>query len=107
VLAQLDLFLLPSEYESFGLAALEALACGVPVICTKTGGIAEVVDDGVSGLLCEVGDYACVARSAVELLRSPDRHRAMSLAARKRAVEQFPEEDIVGMYEALYGELVS
>ncbi len=107
VLAQLDLFLLPSEYESFGLAALEAMACGVPVICTKTGGIPEVVDRGASGLLCEVGDYACVARSAVELLGSPDRHRAMSLAARKRAVDQFPEERIVGMYEALYGELVS
>lgn len=107
ILAQLDLFLLPSEYESFGLAALEAMACGVPVICTKTGGIPEVVENGVSGLLCEVGDYACMARSAVEVLKNPERHRAMRLAARQRAVEMFPQERIVGMYEALYANVLA
>jgi len=102
VLAQLDLFLLPSEYESFGLAALEAMACGVPVICTKTGGIPEVVENDVSGILCDVGDYACMARSAVALLKDDARRNAMGVAARKRSIEEFPEERVVTMYEELY-----
>jgi N-acetyl-alpha-D-glucosaminyl L-malate synthase BshA len=106
VLAQLDLFLLPSEYESFGLAALEAMACGVPVICTRAGGIPEVVEHGVSGILCDVGDYPCMARSAVKLLKDDAGRRTMSLAARQRAVEAFPEDRVVTMYEDLYRELV-
>lgn len=107
VLAQLDLFLLPSETESFGLAALEAMACGVPAICTRTGGIPELVEDGVSGILCEVGDYKCMARSAIGLLCDTEKHRAMGLAARKRAVDLFPEDRIVSLYEALYREVVA
>lgn len=106
ILAQLDLFLLPSEYESFGLAALEAMACGVPVICTRTGGIPEVVEDGVSGILCEVGDYACMARAGAEILLDRARHQEMALAARKRAVESFPQDRIVLQYETLYREVL-
>ncbi len=106
VLAQLDLFLLPSEYESFGLAALEAMACGVPVIATNTGGIPEVVDDNENGLLCDVGDYACVAESALQILRDPARHAAMGRSARRRAVERFAEAQIVKQYEELYEELL-
>ena len=104
LLAQLDLFLLPSESESFGLAALEAMACGVPIVCTKTGGIPEVVEDGVSGLLCDVGDYPCMAHSAVGLLRDPEKHQAFRRAARDRAVNVFPAERIVGEYEAVYAQ---
>ncbi|MBI4605136.1 MAG: N-acetyl-alpha-D-glucosaminyl L-malate synthase BshA [Planctomycetes bacterium] len=106
VLAQLDLFLLPSEHESFGLAALEAMACGVPVVCTRAGGVPEVVEHGVSGLLCDVSDVPCMARAAAELLKDPRRHRAMSAAARKRAVEAFPEERVVPEYEGLYRQLL-
>jgi N-acetyl-alpha-D-glucosaminyl L-malate synthase BshA len=106
ILAQLDLFLLPSEYESFGLAALEAMACGVPVICTKTGGMPEVVENGVSGLLCDVGDCVCMAGAAVEILRNAEQRSAMSASARKRAVDVFPVDRAIGMYESLYRGLV-
>jgi N-acetyl-alpha-D-glucosaminyl L-malate synthase BshA len=107
ILAQLDLFLLPSEYESFGLAALEAMSCGVPVIATRVGGLPEVVEDGRSGFLCEVGDYRCMARMACELLGNAERHHLMALAARERAVEAFPRDRIVDVYEQYYREVVS
>lgn len=106
ILAQLDLFLLPSQYESFGLAALEAMASGVPVICTRAGGLPEVVEDGVSGILCDVGDCSSMARSAAQILLEPQRHRAMREAARKRAVELFPQDLIVARYEELYNSVL-
>lgn len=102
VLAQLDVFLLPSEYESFGLAALEAMTCGVPVVATNTGGIPEVVEHDKSGLLCAVGDYRCMGASIVELLRDTDRHAKMSKVARARAIERFSQEQVVNQYESLY-----
>jgi N-acetyl-alpha-D-glucosaminyl L-malate synthase BshA len=107
ILAQLDLFLLPSEYESFGLAALEAMACGVPVVCTKTGGIPEVVEDGSAGILCDVGDYTCMAASAVSLLQDPKRLESMRQTSRKRAAELFPQDRVVGLYERLYEEVLN
>ena len=106
VLAQLDVFLLPSEYESFGLAALEAMACEVPVVATNTGGLPEVVEHGKNGLLCDVGDYRCMAASIVQLLRDAERHAKMSTAARVGAIGRFSEEQVVNEYEALYEELL-
>src|SRR6185295_8016936 len=75
VYAASDLFLLPSEHESFGLAALEALACGVPVIGTDSGGLPEVVKDGATGFLVEVGDVAAAADRALTLLGDDARRR--------------------------------
>ncbi len=102
VLVGADLFLLPSEQESFGLAALEALACAVPVIATRTGGLPEVVRHGVDGFLLPVGDTAAMAEAALTLLADPDRHRGFAAAAREGAVARFHQERIVERYRAIY-----
>jgi N-acetyl-alpha-D-glucosaminyl L-malate synthase BshA len=98
-----DLFLLPSQTESFGLAALEAMACGSPVVASRAGGLPEVVDDGVNGILEPVGSVEAMGRRAVELLRDPARHAGMRAAAIAKA-EAFSADRVVPMYEALYEE---
>lgn len=100
-----DLFLLPSEQESFGLSALEALACGVPVIASDAGGLPEVLVDGQTGYLLPVGDVQAMAERAVELLTDPELFGRMREQCRQRALE-FHREKIVPQYEALYRELV-
>jgi N-acetyl-alpha-D-glucosaminyl L-malate synthase BshA len=102
ILPAARLFLLPSDPESFGLAALEAMACGVPVIGTNVGGLPEVVEDGRSGLLRPVGDVDGMARAALELLRDGRKWSEFSAAARQRAVEAFPLNEMVGRYRDLY-----
>jgi len=102
VLPVAKLLLLPSDAESFGLAALEAMACGVPVIGTAAGGLPEVVEDGVCGYLKAVGDVEGMADSALTLLRDPERWKRFSAEARRRAVEEFPTGDIVSRYRRLY-----
>jgi L-malate glycosyltransferase len=104
VLPLAKLLLLPSDAESFGLAALEAMACGVPVIGTRAGGLPEVVEDGVSGHLAPVGDVEAMAEAGLALLTDADRWQAFSRAARCRAVELFPEDRIVARYRQLYEE---
>src|SRR2546430_9229460 len=84
-LAAADLFLLPSQLESFGLAALEAMACEVPVIATKGGGVPEVVEHGVDGYLVEPGDVKEAARYAIEVLSRADRGRETGQIARLHA----------------------
>ena len=100
-----DLFILPSQTESFGLAALEAMACGSPVVATRAGGLPEVVDDEVNGILEPVGSVEAMGRRAVELLRSPERHAAMREAAVAKARE-FSADRIVPLYESLYEEVI-
>jgi N-acetyl-alpha-D-glucosaminyl L-malate synthase BshA len=102
VLTGADLFLLPSETESFGLAALEAMACEVPVIATAVGGLPEVVKDGETGCLFPVGDVDAMAAAAVRLLRDEPRRRAMGEAGRRRAVEEFSQDGVVARYRAIY-----
>ena len=101
-LQQSDVFLLPSQTESFGLAALEAMACGVPVVATDVGGVSEVVADGETGFLAAVGDIAGMARHARRLLTDEDLRRRMSRAARHRAETQFRLAPAVDSYEAVY-----
>jgi N-acetyl-alpha-D-glucosaminyl L-malate synthase BshA len=104
LLAVCDLFLLPSIQESFGLAALEAMASGVPVIAAKTGGIPEVVEDGVTGYLYDQYAVERMSEGAVRLLSDPALHQQFAKAARDRAVSTFTEHQIVPRYEKAYEE---
>ena len=101
-----DVFLLPSEQESFGLTALEAMACGVPVICAETGGLPEVISHGETGFLFPVGEIKKMAESAVDLLRDPERHELFRSHARKRASQCFNADQIIPQYEAYYEEIL-
>jgi L-malate glycosyltransferase len=107
LLAGADLFLLPTERESFGLSALEALACGVPVIGARAGGLPEVVRDGVTGALREVGDVEGMSAAAVEILSSPEKWETMSAAAAADARTRFAQKDIVTRYEDFYARVLA
>jgi N-acetyl-alpha-D-glucosaminyl L-malate synthase BshA len=101
-----DVFLLPSAQESFGLAALEAMACDVPVVASSVGGLPEVVADGVSGYLHEPEDLESMAASIVLLLRDDALRVAMGAAARERVCTQFDATAVVSMYENYYRDVV-
>ena len=104
LLAIADLFLMPSESESFGLAALEAMACEVPIIASNAGGIPEVVDDGVNGCLSPVGAVEEMAKNAIHLLEDEDRLNQFRTAAFERA-KDFDIHHILPMYEDYYEEI--
>ena len=102
LLSVADLFLLPSLQESFGLSALEAMACGVPVVASNAGGLPEVVADGVTGFLHPPDQAARMADSAVRILSDPALHARMAAAGVRLAMERFSADRIVPQYEALY-----
>ena len=106
LLAGADLFLLPSQSESFGLSALEALASGAPVVGSRTGGLVEVVKEGVTGALCDVGDVDAMAAASLEILSDRERWKTMSDAAAVDARARFSRDDIVRQYELLYEDAV-
>ena len=107
ILSVADLFLLPSSEESFGVAALEAMACGVPVVASRVGGLPEVIEHGVSGFLHDEADLDAMAQSGVRVLSDPDLHQRMAAAALGRVHTHFCAEEVVPQYEALYRELCS
>jgi N-acetyl-alpha-D-glucosaminyl L-malate synthase BshA len=102
-----DLFLLASDTESFGVAALEALSCGVPVIGTNLGGLPEVVKDGECGYLLPLGDVEGMAARALELLSHPEKLKQFGTNARRQAVEKFEAAQIVPQYENLYSQFLN
>lgn len=104
VLSIADLFLIPSGSETFGLAALEAMSCGVPVISSNIGGLPEVNIHGETGYLCDLDDVDCMAKYAVEILQDETHHNELSKKARQRA-ELFEMSKVVTQYEDYYKEV--
>lgn len=107
VLGAGDVFLLPSQEESFGLAALEAMACGVPAVVSDAGGLPELVAHGEGGFVFPVGDTGAMARQIVALLRHPAELARQRSLARRRAIEHFATDLVVDSYEALYHRLLA
>jgi N-acetyl-alpha-D-glucosaminyl L-malate synthase BshA len=102
ILSAADVFLLPSQSESFGLAALEAMSCEVPVVATSSGGIPEVIAHGETGYIAEIGDTERMAKYTIELLTNEKKHKRFAEASRKRAVEEFETKLLLPDYEKLY-----
>ncbi len=101
-----DVLLLPSEIESFGLAALEGMASGVPAVCSRVGGLPEVIRDGVDGFLVTPHDVHAMAARALEILTDPAKREAMGRAARQQALDNFCSEKIIPLYEQLYRQVL-
>jgi L-malate glycosyltransferase len=102
ILSCSDLFLIPSQSESFGLAALEAMACGLPVISSSVGGLPELVRHNETGFIAEIGDVERMAKYAIDLLTNDKKYKMFSGNARERAVDVFDISKVIPMYEAHY-----
>ncbi|CUU04023.1 N-acetyl-alpha-D-glucosaminyl L-malate synthase BshA [Candidatus Kryptobacter tengchongensis] len=107
ILCSADIFLLPSQMESFGLSALEAMSCGIPVIATNVGGIPEVVLHGETGYLTEVGNVERMASYVIELLEDENKYREFSEKARERAEKLFDKNLIIPKYEIFYEKILN
>ncbi len=107
LLSASDVFLLPSTQESFGLAALEAMACEVPVVASRVGGLPEVIEHGVTGFLHPLDDLNGMSESVYRLLTDDDLYRRASAAARRVAHERYCDSKIVPIYEAYYEEILA
>jgi N-acetyl-alpha-D-glucosaminyl L-malate synthase BshA len=105
-LSAADLFLLPSSQESFGMAALEAMACEVPVVASRIGGLPEVIEDGVTGFLCDLDDVDAMTDRAVAVLQDPALRRRIGTAAAQHVRTHFCDGAVVPMYEAFYREVL-
>lgn len=101
LLAISDVFLLPSQSESFGLAALEAMACEVPVVSSNAGGLPEVNIDGETGFVCEIGDVDAMAKACIEVLKTPERHAEFRKKAYANA-KKYDIKNILPIYEEIY-----
>ncbi len=107
ILSASDLMLMPSQSESFGLSALEAMSCGVPVVSSSTGGLPELVVHGETGYIAEMGDIQRMAKYAIELLSDERKRELFGHNSRKRAVEKFDVNSIVPLYEKVYEEALN
>ena len=101
-----DLFIMPSASESFGLSALEAMSCSVPVVSSNAGGLPEININGETGYVCEIGDTECMGKAAVEILKDEERWQQFSKNARKKALE-FTLDNVVPQYENYYARILA
>jgi len=106
ILSSSDLFLIPSQSESFGLAALEAMACGLPVISSSVGGLPELVRHNETGFIAEIGDVDRMAKYTLELLSNEKKYSLFSENARQRAVNKFDTSKVVPLYEEYYEQIL-
>ena len=102
ILNAADVFLIPSQSESFGLAALEAMACGLPVISSSVGGLPELIGHNSSGYIAEIGDVDRMAKYAIDLLSNEKKYKVFSKKARERAVNKFDISKVIPIYEQYY-----
>jgi len=107
ILASSDLFLIPSQSESFGLAALEAMSCGLPVISSSVGGLPELVKHNETGFIAEIGDVSRMAKYSIELLSNEKKYKLFSESARQRAVDKFDKNKVIPLYEEYYKQTLS
>ncbi|MBF8247602.1 MAG: N-acetyl-alpha-D-glucosaminyl L-malate synthase BshA [Bacteroidetes bacterium] len=105
ILSSADLFLMPSQSESFGLSALEAMACEIPVISSSVGGLPELVVHGQTGFIAEIGDIDRMSRYAIDLLTNPSKHQLFAKASRQKAME-FNSDKIIAQYEQYYEKIL-
>jgi L-malate glycosyltransferase len=106
ILSSSDLFLIPSQSESFGLAALEAMACGLPVVSSSVGGLPELVKHNETGFIAEIGDVDRMAKYALELLSNNKKYKLFSENSRQRAVNNFDKSIVVPLYEEYYEQIL-
>ncbi|MBT8400641.1 MAG: N-acetyl-alpha-D-glucosaminyl L-malate synthase BshA [Rhodothermia bacterium] len=107
ILSISDVFIMPSGSETFGLAALEAMACGVPVVASRVGGLPELIEDGDNGFLCPLDDLDCFTDRVRAMLHDADLYERMSVSARRTAEERFDIDRIVPLYEEYYERVCS
>jgi glycosyltransferase involved in cell wall biosynthesis len=101
-----SVFVMPSFYETFGISVIEAMAFGLPVVATRTGGLPEVVDDGVTGILVPAGDAEALADALIRLLRDPDLRRRMGQAGQERVRAEFTIDRVVSQTLAVYESVI-
>jgi N-acetyl-alpha-D-glucosaminyl L-malate synthase BshA len=106
ILSSSDLFLIPSQSESFGLAALEAMACGLPVVSSSVGGLPELVKHNETGFIAEIGDVDRMAKYTLELLGNDKKYKLFSENSRQRAVDKFDKSKVVPLYEEYYEQIL-
>ena len=106
ILNAADVFLIPSQSESFGLAALEAMSCGIPVVSSSVGGLPELIRHNETGFIAEIGDISRMSKYVIDLLTNERKYKLFSQNSRKRAVEVFDKSNVVPMYEDLYNKIL-
>jgi N-acetyl-alpha-D-glucosaminyl L-malate synthase BshA len=107
ILNAADIFLIPSQSESFGLAALEAMACGLPVVSSSVGGLPELIRHNETGFIAEIGDIGRMAKYVIDLLTNKKKYDLFSANARERAVNTFDKQKIVPLYEEHYKKILN